>query len=78
MGDFLATAKAQEALGIPISDWISFLQLHSENRDPEEIADILTRELTEGALARSEEDARLALGHLRELMRLLTPGSTTE
>jgi hypothetical protein len=74
MDDFLVTATAQEALGIPIIDWISFLQLHSEKSDPEEVASILQQELMAGTLAQSEEDAQLALDHLREIVRLLTPG----
>jgi hypothetical protein len=74
MDDFLVTATAQEALGIPIIDWISFLQLHSEKSDPEEVTSILQRELVAGTQAQSEEDAQLALDHLREIVRLLTPG----
>ena len=75
MTDFVAATTAQEALGIPIRDWISFLQLHSENSDPEAVAAYLLQALTAGTAARSEEDARQVLAHLSELVRLLAPGS---
>jgi hypothetical protein len=77
MTDFVAAAKTQEALGIPISDWISFLQLHSENSDPEATAEYLLQELRSGTQARSEEAAQQVLLHLGELVRLLAPGSAT-
>lgn len=37
MTDFIAAAKAQEALGIPINDWILFLRRHSDNSDPVQV-----------------------------------------
>jgi hypothetical protein len=74
MTDFVAAAKAQEALGIPISDWISFLQLHSENNDPEATTEYLLQELRSGTWARSVEDAQQVLLHLKELVRLLSAG----
>jgi hypothetical protein len=77
MADFVAAAKAQEALGIPISDWISFLQLHSEKNDPEATTEYLLQELRSGAWAQSEEAAQQVLVHLGELVRLLAPGSAT-
>lgn len=77
MNDFVAAATAQEALGIPIRDWISFLQLHSENSDPESVTAYLLQALTAGMTTRSEEDARQVLAHLGELVRLLAPGSTS-
>lgn len=77
MTDFVAATTAQEALGIPIRDWISFLQLHSENSDPEAVAAYLLQALTAGTAARSEEDARQVLAHLSELVRLLAPGSAS-
>jgi hypothetical protein len=77
MTDFVAATTAQEALGIPIRDWISFLQLHSENSDPEAVAAYLLQVLTVGTAARSEEDARQVLTHLSELVRLLAPGSAS-
>lgn len=77
MTDFVAATTAQEALGIPIRDWISFLQLHSENSDPEAIAAYLLQALTAGTAARAEEDARQVLTHLSELVRLLAPGSAS-
>jgi hypothetical protein len=77
MTDFVAATTAQEALGIPIRDWISFLQLHSENSDPEAVAAYLLQALTAGTAARSEEDARQVLAYLSELVRLLAPGSAS-
>lgn len=74
--DFVAAATAQEALGIPIDHWISFLKLHSDSSDPELVAANLLRELQAKTRVRSEEDARLVLGHISELGRLLAPGST--
>ena len=75
--DFVISATAQEALGIPIDHWINFLKLHSDSSDPELVAANLLRELTASARARSEEDARQVLSHLSELARLLAPGSAT-
>jgi hypothetical protein len=76
MDDFVVAATAQEALGIPISHWIDFLQLHSQGRDPEDIAAILRAELMTGTHSKSEESAEQVLAHLDELVRLLTPGSS--
>jgi hypothetical protein len=73
--DFVASATAQEALGIPIDHWINFLKLHSDSSDPELVTANLLNELTANAEARSDEDARQILSHLRELVRLLAPGS---
>jgi hypothetical protein len=75
MADFVAATTAQEALGIPIRDWISFLQLHSEKSDPETVTERLLDELKSGTQTRSEQDAQQVLAHLTELVRLLTPGS---
>ena len=77
MTDFVAASKNQEALGIPISDWISFLQLHSENSDPQATTEYLLEELRSGTHARSEEAAQQVLLHLGELVRLLSAGPTT-
>ena len=75
--DFVASATAQEALGIPIDHWINFLKLHSDSSDPELVTASLLQELTANARTRSEEDARRVLSHLSELVRLLVPGSAT-
>lgn len=75
--DFVASATAQEALGIPIDHWINFLKLHSDSSDPELVTANLLRELTASARVRAEEDASQVLSHLSELARLLAPGSTT-
>ena len=71
--DFVASATAQEALGIPIDHWINFLKLHSDSSDPELVTASLLQELTANARTRSEEDARQVLSHLSELVRLLAP-----
>jgi hypothetical protein len=73
--DFVASATAQDALGIPIDHWINFLKLHSDSSNPELVTANLLQELTVRARARSEEDARRVLSHLSELVRLLAPGS---
>lgn len=73
--DFVASATAQDALGIPIDHWINFLKLHSDSSDPELVTANLLQELTVSARARSEEDARQVLSHLSELVRLLSSGS---
>ena len=75
--DFVASATAQEALGIPIDHWISFLKLHSDSSDPELVTASLLQELTANARTRSEEDARQVLSYLSELVQLLAPGSAT-
>jgi hypothetical protein len=73
--DFVTSATAQDALGIPIDHWINFLKLHSDSSNPELVTANLLQELTVRACARSEEDARRVLSHLSELVRLLAPGS---
>jgi hypothetical protein len=73
--DFVASATAQDALGIPIDHWINFLKLHSDSSNPELVTANLLQELTVSARARSEEDARQVLSHLSELVRLLSSGS---
>jgi hypothetical protein len=75
MTDFIASAKAQDAMGIPISDWITFLRRHSDNSDPEEVAASLLRELRTATRASSQDAAKEVLGHLDELVRLLAPGT---
>ena len=75
--DFVASATAQEALGIPIDHWINFLRLHSDSNDPELVTASLLQELTANARTRSDEDARQVLSHLSDLVRLLAPGSAT-
>lgn len=73
--DFVTSATAQDALGIPIDHWINFLKLHSDSSNPELVTANLLQELTVSARARSEEDARQVLSHLSELVRLLSSGS---
>ena len=73
MTDFIASAKAQEAMGIPINDWIAFLRRHSDNSDPEQVTVSLLRELNTATRASSEDDAERVLAHLDELVRLLAP-----
>jgi hypothetical protein len=73
MTDFIAAARAQTALGIPIDDWISFLRLHSDNSDPERVTSVLVRELERTIQTRSETDALRIIAHLKELARLLAP-----
>lgn len=73
--DFVASATAQDALGIPIDHWINFLKLHSDSSDPELVTANLLQELTVRARARSKEDARQVLSHLSEVVRLLSLGS---
>jgi hypothetical protein len=75
MADFVTSATAQEALGIPIDHWINFLKLHSDSSDPELVSESLLQELSATARTRSEEDARQVLSHLSGLVRLLAPGS---
>jgi hypothetical protein len=75
MDDFVAAAKAQEALGIPIRDWVSFLQLHSESSDPEAVSERLLSELKAATRKRSEQDAQQVLALLGQLVKLLTAGS---
>jgi hypothetical protein len=75
MTDFIASAKAQEALGIPIIDWILFLRRHSDNSDPEQVTASLVQELSRATRARSQADAARVLEHLEGLARLLAPGA---
>lgn len=75
MTDFIASAKAQEALGIPIIDWILFLRRHSDNSDPEQVTASLVQELSRATRAGSQTDAGRVLEHLEGLARLLAPGT---
>ena len=75
MTDFIASAKAQEAMGIPINDWILFLRRHSDNSDPEQVTISLAQELSRATRAGSHHDAARVLEHLEGLVRLLAPGT---
>ncbi len=75
MTDFIASAKAQEALGIPIIDWILFLRRHSDNSDPEQVTASLVQELGRATRACFQADAARVLEHLEGLARLLAPGT---
>jgi hypothetical protein len=75
MTDFIASAKAQEALGIPIIDWVLFLRRHSDNSDPEQVTASLMQELSRAAQVGSQADAARVLEHLEGLARLLAPGT---
>jgi hypothetical protein len=76
MTGFIASAKAQEAMGIPINDWILFLRRHSDNSDPEQVTASLLQELSRTTRAGSHRDAARLLEHLDGLARLLAPGIT--
>ena len=70
-----ASAAAQEALGIPIMDWISFLQLHSDSSGSEAVTAYSLEGLRTSAQARSEKDAQLVFANITELVRLMAPAS---
>lgn len=74
MTDFIAGAKAQEAMGIPIIDWILFLRRHSDNSDPEQVTASLLQELSRATRTGSQGDAERVLEHLEGLARLLGAG----
>lgn len=78
MTDFIATAKAQEALGIPINDWILFLRRHSDNSDPAQVTASLSLELSRATRVGSDTDAARVLEHLEGLARLLAPNTLDE
>ena len=73
MTDFIASARAQEAIGIPINDWILFLRRHSDNSDPEQVTASLLQELskTKTTRAGSQSQAARVIEHLEGLARLL-------
>lgn len=81
MTDFVAATTAQEALGIPIRDWISFLQLHSENSDPEapmrrwhvsRVGDGELPDEVRRGRGRACQPPRCARGHCRLARRYIT------
>jgi hypothetical protein len=72
MTDFIDSAKSQEAMGIPIKDWIAFLKIHSDNSDPEDVSDYLLGELARTTRLNSAGVAQQVLDHLMTLVSLLT------
>ena len=76
MTDFIESARGQEAMGIPINDWILFLRHHSDNSDPEQVTAFLVQELSKATRAGSQADAARVLEDLEGLARLLAPGSS--
>lgn len=77
MAEFIASAKAQDAMGIPINDWILFLRRHSDNSDPDQVTSSLSQELSRSTRAGSEQDAARVLEHLEALTRLLAGSDLT-
>jgi hypothetical protein len=75
MTGFIASARAQEAMGIPINDWILFLRRHSDNSDPEQVTASLLQELSKTTRAGSDNQAARVIEHLEGLARLLAPGT---
>lgn len=75
MTDFIASAKAQEAMGIPINDWILFLRRHSDNSDPEQVTASLLQELRKATRGGSDSLAARVIEHLEGLSRLLGPSA---
>jgi hypothetical protein len=71
MTDFIASARAQDAMGIPINDWILFLRRHSDNSDPEQVTASLWQELSKTTHAGSQSHAARVIEHLEGLARLL-------
>ena len=55
MTEFIASAKAQDAMGIPINDWILFLRRHSDNSDPDQVTSSLSQELSRSTREGSEQ-----------------------
>lgn len=77
MTEFIVSAKAQDAMGIPINDWILFLRRHSDNSDPDQVTFSLSQELSRSTRAGSEQDAARVLEHLEALTRLLARSDLT-
>ncbi len=75
MTNFIVSAKTQEAMGIPINDWILFLRRHSDNSDPEQVTASLLQELSRATRAGSQSDAVRVLEHLEGLASLLAPNT---
>jgi hypothetical protein len=71
MTDFIASAKTQDAMGIPIMDWIAFLRIHSDNSDPATVSAYLTAELERATRLNSETAARQVIDHLDAVAKLL-------
>lgn len=75
MTNFIVSAKTQEAMGIPINDWILFLRRHSDNSDPEQVTASLLQELSRATRVGSQSDAARVLEHLEGLASLLAPNT---
>jgi hypothetical protein len=75
MTNFIASARTQEAMGIPINDWILFLRRHSDNSDPEQVTASLRQDLSKTTRAGSDSQAAQVIEHLEGLARLLVPNT---
>jgi len=59
MDDFIAAANNTEVLGIRMGDWHTFLRLHSDNADLDQVTAKLRTDLTRKVTKRSKADAEL-------------------
>ncbi|MDR1443066.1 MAG: hypothetical protein LBJ02_11945 [Bifidobacteriaceae bacterium] len=64
MDGFIDNSKLHEVLGIPVSDWVAFLQLHSDSATPDEIGLALSAEV-------ARHTAKIAPGAAEEVFLLL-------
>lgn len=73
MDDFIKASHELEVLGIRILDWYRFLRIHSDQADPDQVSELLERELRRTVRAQSTRAAGEALRAARTLGDLLGP-----
>lgn len=71
MGEFMVSAKAQAALGIPIRDWVAFLRQHSDKSDPKLVYEKLVMQLRKATKLGSTEKAERLLALFDDVAVLL-------
>jgi hypothetical protein len=70
MDDFIRTSNDLEVLGIRIRDWNTFLRLHSDQADLDDVSERLERDLRRTLDRRSEQKATQVIGAVKELVRV--------
>lgn len=71
MDVFIQEANSQDALGIPVRDWVSFFARHSDSSNPELVYSLIAEELraSQGIVSREKaQRAASLIGQLRDLL----------
>ncbi len=71
MDDFIQQSNALEVLGIRIGDWHSFLRLHSDQADLDQVSDRLRQELARKVTKRSKENAEIIAAAVQGISEIL-------